>query len=196
MFPVNHVLEEILDSYLQASGLLAYPTGPLFPTTRGKSRQLGILAMTRIDAARMLRRRLEKAAVVGKGSGQETEIYVRLCVPGTHPTKINAPDSITARFTGKLVLGDPLLCFTGSAFLMRCLRTAAHEETALLSVCKFPFPELTPGTTDRGGAIPRRRALTLKTVRLCRLQALSVRVSQPERNFFLDIETRFFADVL
>jgi integrase len=64
-FPVNHVLEEILDAYLQASGLLIHPTGPLFPTTRGKSRQLGIRTMTRIDAARMLRRRLEKAAVVG-----------------------------------------------------------------------------------------------------------------------------------
>ena len=25
-FTVNHVLEEILDAYLQASGLLAYPT--------------------------------------------------------------------------------------------------------------------------------------------------------------------------
>lgn len=40
-FPVNHVLEEILDAYLQASGLLAHPTGPLFQTTRGKSRELG-----------------------------------------------------------------------------------------------------------------------------------------------------------
>jgi site-specific recombinase XerD len=67
-FPVNHVLEEILDDYLQASGLLAYPTGPLFPTTRGRSRELGIRTMTRIDAARMLRRRLSKAAVVGKYS--------------------------------------------------------------------------------------------------------------------------------
>jgi len=67
-FPVNHVLEEIVDAYLQASGLLSYPTGPLFPTTRGKSRELGIRTMTRIDAARMLRRRLSKAAVVGKYS--------------------------------------------------------------------------------------------------------------------------------
>jgi hypothetical protein len=56
--------------------------------------------------------------------------------------------------------------------------------------------DLGSDTTDRVPAIPRRRALTLKTVRLCRLQALSVRVSQPQRNFFLDIETRFFADVL
>jgi site-specific recombinase XerD len=52
-FPLNHVLEEILDSYRQSSGLLAYPTGPPFPTTRGRSRELGIRAMTEIDAARL-----------------------------------------------------------------------------------------------------------------------------------------------
>ncbi len=32
-FPVHHQLEEILDSYLDVSGLRANPTGPLFPTT-------------------------------------------------------------------------------------------------------------------------------------------------------------------
>jgi transposase len=39
---------------------------------------------------------------------------------------------------------DPLLCARGSAFLTRCLRVLFHEETALLSVRKIPFPELTP----------------------------------------------------
>jgi hypothetical protein len=33
----------------------------------------------------------------------------------------------------------PLLCGGGSAFLMTCLRTAAHEETELLTVLYFPF---------------------------------------------------------
>ena len=56
---------------------------------------------------------------------------------------------MTARFTGNLVLEDPLLCARGSAFLMRCLRTLFHEETALLSVRKFPFPELTPLTREK-----------------------------------------------
>src|SRR5580700_6052594 len=51
-----HLLEEILDSYLDVSGLRANPTGPLFPTTLGKTRKLGARPMTRIDAARMLKR--------------------------------------------------------------------------------------------------------------------------------------------
>jgi integrase len=50
-FPVHHLLEDILDAYLDISGLRANPTGPLFPTTRGKSRELGSRPMTRIDAA-------------------------------------------------------------------------------------------------------------------------------------------------
>jgi hypothetical protein len=66
-FPDNHVIEEILDAYLQTS-VSSYPTGPLFPATGGRSRELGIRAMTRIDAARMVRRRLARAKVVGKYS--------------------------------------------------------------------------------------------------------------------------------
>ena len=53
-------------------------------------------------------------------------------------------NSITARFTGPLVLEDPLLCGVGLVFPMRCLRSLFHEEIALLSVHKFPLPELTP----------------------------------------------------
>ena len=64
-FPVHHLLEDILDSYLDASRLRAHPAGPLFPTTRGNSRELLERGMTRIDAARMLKRRLTKAAIVG-----------------------------------------------------------------------------------------------------------------------------------
>jgi integrase/recombinase XerD len=62
-FPVHHLLEEILDSYLDVSGLRANPTGPLFPTTLGKTRKLGARPMTRIDAARMLKRLLAKAGI-------------------------------------------------------------------------------------------------------------------------------------
>jgi hypothetical protein len=58
-----HLLEEILDSYLDVSGLRANPTGPLFPTTLGKTRKLGARPMTRIDAARMLKRLLAKAGI-------------------------------------------------------------------------------------------------------------------------------------
>src|SRR5260221_10714505 len=66
---LNCVQETIIrDAYVQFSRLLAYPTGPLFPTTGGRSRELRIRTRNRIDAARMLRRRLAKAAVVGKYS--------------------------------------------------------------------------------------------------------------------------------
>ena len=39
---------------------------------------------------------------------------------------------------------EPLLCARGSAFLVTCLRTLFHQETALLSVRKIPFPEVSP----------------------------------------------------
>jgi integrase len=57
-----------LDAYLDISGLRANPTGPLFPTTRGNSRELGSRPMTRIDAARMLKRRLAQAGITGSYS--------------------------------------------------------------------------------------------------------------------------------
>jgi site-specific recombinase XerD len=67
-FPVHHLLEDTLDAYLDISGLRANPAGPLFPTTRGKSRELSSRPMTRIDAARMLKRRLANAGIVGSYS--------------------------------------------------------------------------------------------------------------------------------
>ena len=67
-FPVHHLLEDILDAYLDISGLRANPAGPLFPTTRGNSRELGSRPMTRIDAARMLKRRLAQAGITGSYS--------------------------------------------------------------------------------------------------------------------------------
>ena len=39
--PVHHKLEEILDEYLKVSKLRERPDTPLFPTTLGKSRELG-----------------------------------------------------------------------------------------------------------------------------------------------------------
>jgi hypothetical protein len=66
-----------------------------------------------------------------------------------HPAKIKR-----SRTRLQLVLCDdwhrgvPLLCARGSAFLMRCLRVLFHEETALLSVRKFPFLELTPSRSS------------------------------------------------
>jgi integrase len=57
--PVHHKLEQILDNYLDATGMRALPGSPLFPVTLGKTRKLGSRPMTQIDAARMLKRRLK-----------------------------------------------------------------------------------------------------------------------------------------
>jgi integrase/recombinase XerD len=59
--PVHHKLEELLDQYLQISGLKNRPSASLFPIAVGKTRKLGNRPATRIDAARMLKRRLKDA---------------------------------------------------------------------------------------------------------------------------------------
>ena len=41
------------------------PDTPLFPTTLGKSRELGSRPMTRFDGANLLKRRLKDAGIVG-----------------------------------------------------------------------------------------------------------------------------------
>jgi integrase/recombinase XerD len=61
--PVHHKLEELLDQYLETSGLKNRPTAPLFPIAAAKTRKLGNRAATRIDAARMLKRRLKDAGL-------------------------------------------------------------------------------------------------------------------------------------
>jgi hypothetical protein len=63
--PVHHKLEEILDEYLKVSMLREQPDAPLFPTTLGKSRELGFRPMTGIDGANLLKRRLKDAGIVG-----------------------------------------------------------------------------------------------------------------------------------
>jgi integrase/recombinase XerD len=61
--PVHHKLEELLDRYLEISGLRNRPNAPLFPIALGKTRKLGSRQATRIDAARMLKRRLKDAGL-------------------------------------------------------------------------------------------------------------------------------------
>jgi integrase/recombinase XerD len=61
--PVHHKLEELLDQYLETSGLRNRPNAPLFPIALGKTRKLGNRPATRIDAARMLKRRLKDAGL-------------------------------------------------------------------------------------------------------------------------------------
>src|SRR3984893_3679292 len=58
-FPCHHKLEELLDQYLETSGLRNRPNAPLCPIALGKTRKLGNRPATRIDAARMLKSRLK-----------------------------------------------------------------------------------------------------------------------------------------
>jgi hypothetical protein len=51
-------------------------------------------------------------------------------------------NSITARFTGKLILGG--LAALRYRFSVPHDLASIHEEKALLSVRKYPFPELIP----------------------------------------------------
>jgi site-specific recombinase XerC len=53
--PVHHKSEEIMDEYLKVSKLREKPDTPLFPTTLGKSRELGARPMTRFDGANLYR---------------------------------------------------------------------------------------------------------------------------------------------
>src|ERR1700722_13745285 len=62
--PVHHKLEELLDEYLEISCLRNRPNAPLFPIALGKARKLGNRPATRIDAARMLKRRLKDAGLL------------------------------------------------------------------------------------------------------------------------------------
>jgi integrase len=66
--PAHHKLAEILDAYLNVSGLRTNPSGTLFPTTVSQSRKLGTRPMTRIDGANLLKRRLKKIGMVGEYS--------------------------------------------------------------------------------------------------------------------------------
>jgi integrase/recombinase XerD len=61
--PVHPKLEELLDQYLEISGLTNRPTASLFPIAVDKTRKLGNRPATRIDAARMLKRQLKDAGL-------------------------------------------------------------------------------------------------------------------------------------
>ena len=76
--PVHHKLEEILDEYLKVSKLRDKPETSLFPTTLGKSRELGYRPMTRFDGANLLKRRLRDAGIVGDYS-PNTQLPNEIC---------------------------------------------------------------------------------------------------------------------
>jgi site-specific recombinase XerD len=61
--PVHHKLEEILDQYLQATGLAKEPDSPLFPAALTKTGKLSRRPLARTDAADTLKRRLKQAGL-------------------------------------------------------------------------------------------------------------------------------------
>lgn len=64
--PVHHKAEAALDAYLQATGIADQPRSPLWRTAYGRADRLTHLAMDRVDAYRMIRRR---ALAVGLALG-------------------------------------------------------------------------------------------------------------------------------
>ena len=63
--PVHHQLAGYLDTYLEAAGLEAEKDGYLFRSARGKTKQLTEKPMSRIDAWKMVQRRLGDAGIGG-----------------------------------------------------------------------------------------------------------------------------------
>src|SRR6516165_6007605 len=61
--PVHHKLEELLDEYLQATGLGGEPDSLLFPAVLRSTGKLSRRPLRRTDAADMLKRRLKQAGL-------------------------------------------------------------------------------------------------------------------------------------
>lgn len=64
--PCHHKLEEYLDAYVSAAGLVGNDKVPLFQTFRGRSQTLTGKRMLPVDAWRMIRRRAPKAGIATK----------------------------------------------------------------------------------------------------------------------------------
>lgn len=61
--PAHHNLEHYLDEYISAAGIAQDRKGPLFRTTRGRTRELTDNPMTQPDVWRMIRRRAGAAGI-------------------------------------------------------------------------------------------------------------------------------------
>ena len=61
--PAHHKAEHYMDAYLAAAGIAEDKNGPLFRTTRGKTRELTREPMNRVDVFRMIRRRVKDAGI-------------------------------------------------------------------------------------------------------------------------------------
>lgn len=84
--PAHHRLEEYLDAYIEAAGILDERRAPLFRTTRGTTRLLTTNRLSRQDAYRMIQRRSNDAdlqTAVGCHSFRATGITNYLLNGGT-----------------------------------------------------------------------------------------------------------------
>jgi site-specific recombinase XerD len=61
--PAHHTAEKYLDEYIEAASIADEKAKPLFRSTRGRSRELTVRAMTRFDAYKMIQRRAEDAGI-------------------------------------------------------------------------------------------------------------------------------------
>lgn len=64
--PVHHQLAEYLDAYIEAAGITEDKNGYLFRSTKGKTKLLTTEPMSRVDAWKMVQRRLESAGIGGR----------------------------------------------------------------------------------------------------------------------------------
>lgn len=64
--PVHHQLAEYLDAYIAVAGIAEDKNGFLFRSTQGNSKQLLEKPMSRIDAWKMVQRRLDNAGIGGR----------------------------------------------------------------------------------------------------------------------------------
>jgi site-specific recombinase XerD len=64
--PANHNLDEYLERYIEATGLLSEPKSPLFRTAAGRTGSLTEKPMAQADVYRMIRRRAREAGIKTK----------------------------------------------------------------------------------------------------------------------------------
>jgi site-specific recombinase XerD len=79
--PVHHTLEEYLDSYIAAAGLLGEPKSPLFRASNGKTKVLSDRTFERRDALKMVQRRAKAAGIrtkIGNHTFRATGITIYL----------------------------------------------------------------------------------------------------------------------
>jgi site-specific recombinase XerD len=79
--PVHHTLEEYLDSYIAAAGLLKEPKSPLFRASNGKTKVLSDRPFERRDALKMVHRRAKAAGIrtkIGNHTFRATGITIYL----------------------------------------------------------------------------------------------------------------------